>query len=143
MQQVEVERRYSAPPQAVWDVYTNHERWQEWAGIGSSRLESAGQRERNGTGAVRVFGNGPVQAYEEVLEFEPPKRMTYRVLRGGPPMRNHLGEVRFEPDGAGTRVVWSCRFDSAIPGLGAPLRWIVTRVFRTALEGLARHHFPD
>ena len=62
---------------------------------------------------------------------------------GGLPMKNHLGEVVFEPDGDGTLVTWRCRFDSKIPGLGGPLRVIVTRVFRTALDGLARHAFPD
>jgi hypothetical protein len=46
--------------------------------------------------------------------------------------------VVLEPDGAGTRLIWRCRFDPLVPGLGAPLRWIVTRVFERALAGLAR-----
>ena len=42
--------------------------------------------------------------------------MTYRVVRGGIPiMKNHLGEVVLEPDGAGTRLIWRCRFDSRSP----------------------------
>jgi uncharacterized protein YndB with AHSA1/START domain len=143
VQQVEVVRRFNAPPQAVWDVYTDHAGWKTWAGVGGSRLATEGKPERNGTGAVRVLGNGPVRAFEEILDFEPPKRMTYRVVKGGLPMRDHLGEVRFEPDGEGTRVVWSCRFESRIPGLGGLMRRAVTRVFRNALEGLARHSFPD
>jgi uncharacterized protein YndB with AHSA1/START domain len=143
MQRVEVTRRFAAPPQAVWDVYTDHAGWQEWAGVGSSRLSREGEPERNGVGAVRALGPGPLAAYEEVLEFEPPKRMTYRVLRGGIPMRNHLGEVRFEPDGEGTRVVWTCRFESRLPLMGGIFQRIVTRVFRQALDGLAKHAFPD
>ena len=63
--------------------------------------------------------------------------MTYRVVRGGIPLRDHQGEVLFLPDAGGTRVVWRCRFESKIPGLGPLLRVIVTRVFRGALEGLA------
>jgi hypothetical protein len=78
-----------------------------------------------------------------VLEFEPPRRMTYRVVSGGLPMKDHLGEVLFEPDGAGTRVVWRCRFASRIPGLGGLQQRLVTRFFRAALDGLARRHFPD
>jgi uncharacterized protein YndB with AHSA1/START domain len=143
MQRVEVTRRFAAPPQAVWDVYTDHAGWEEWAGVGRSRLSSQGQPERNGVGAVRALGPGPLAAYEEVLEFEPPKRMTYRVLHGGIPVRNHLGEVRFEPDGDGTRVVWTCRFESRVPLMGGVFRRIVTRVFRQALDGLAKHAFPD
>jgi SAM-dependent methyltransferase/uncharacterized protein YndB with AHSA1/START domain len=137
MQHVEVERRFGAPPAQVWQVYTDHAGWSAWAGLGRASLEREGHPERNGSGAVRCFRNGPVAVFEEVLDFEPPKRMTYRVVRGGLPMKDHLGEVVLEPDGAGTRLVWRCRFDSRIPGLGAPLRWLVTRVFERALAGLA------
>jgi hypothetical protein len=46
--------------------------------------------------------------------------------------------VLFEPDGEGTRVTWRCRFDSRIPGLGGLQRLLITRMFRKALDGLAR-----
>lgn len=142
MHRVEVERRFAAPPQAVWDVYTDHAGWSEWSGFQRSWLEVEGTPDRNGTGAVRAFGNGPVRVFEEVREFQPPKRMTYSLLRGGIPLKNHLGEVVFEPDGEGTRVVWRCRFDSGIPGLGPLFRLVITQVFRRALRGLERRHFP-
>jgi uncharacterized protein YndB with AHSA1/START domain len=141
MQKVEVVRSFPAPPQAVWDAYTDHARWSEWAGFPKSWLEVPGQPDRNGTGAVRGFGAGGVKVLEEVLDFEPPKRMTYRLIKGPMPIANHLGEVRFEPEQGGTRVVWGCQFDSKIPGLGGLLRLFITRTFRTALEGLARHSF--
>ncbi len=143
MQQVEVTRHFDAPPEAVWRVYTDHAGWSAWAGFQRSWLEREGSPDPNGTGAVRGFGSGPVRVFEEVLEFEPPKRMTYRIVRGGLPMKNHLGEVRFEPTAGGTRVTWRCRFDSRVPGLGGLQRRLVQRVFRNALDGLARHAFPD
>jgi uncharacterized protein YndB with AHSA1/START domain len=143
MQHIEVTRRFAAPPQAVWDVYTDHAGWRDWAGIGPSELVREGSPQRNGVGAVRALGSRPARALEEVLEFEPPKRMTYRLVGGVPLLRDHLGEVRFEPDGDGTRVVWRCRFESRIPGLGGVLRGFVTRMFRRALDGLARERFPD
>lgn len=142
MQHVEVERRFAAPPAQVWKVYTDHAGWSAWAGLGRARLETEGHPDRNGVGAVRCFTTGGVSVFEEVLSFEPPKRMTYRVVRGGIPiMKDHLGEVLLEPDGAGTRLIWRCRFDSSVPGLGAPMRWLVTRLFRRALEGLAKRGF--
>jgi hypothetical protein len=77
-----------------------------------------------------------------VLSFDPPHAMTYRVVRGGLPIKNHLGEVRFEDDGAGaTLVVWRCRFDSKIPGLGRLFRAIVSKVFRDTLAALARQPY--
>ena len=144
MQQVEVERRFQAPPAQVWQVYTDHAGWSAWAGLGRARLETEGHPDRNGVGAVRCFTTGGLSVFEEVLSFEPPKRMTYRVVRGGIPiMKDHFGEVVLEPDGAGTRLIWRCRFGSKVPGLGAPMRWLVTRLFRRALEGLARRGFAS
>ncbi len=143
MYEVEVRRRFSATPQEVWDVYTDHAGWSAWARIAPSKLIREGAPDRNGTGAVRRLGPGPAAADEEVIDFEPPKRMTYTVIRGLLPIRNHLGEVTFEPDGDGTLVVWRCRFESTLPLVGGLIQKVVTGIFRAALEGLARHRFPD
>ena len=67
MQEVEVIRRFDAPPQAVWDVYTDHARWSEWAGLGRSKLEREGSPDRNGTGALRALGPPILPAREEIL----------------------------------------------------------------------------
>ena len=142
MQHIEVERRFEASPAQVWKVYTDHAGWSTWAGLGRARLETEGHPDRNGVGAVRCFTTSGVSVFEEVLTFEPPKRMTYRVVRGGIPiMKDHLGEVLLEADGAGTRLIWRCRFGSKVPGLGTPMRWLVTRLFRQALAGLAKRGF--
>ncbi len=132
MQHVEETRRYAAAPQTVGDVYTEHARWSEWAGLPGSRLVREGRPDRNGSGAVRAFTG----VREEVLDFEPPKRMTYRVIGGLFPVRDHLGEATFEPDAGGTRVVWRCRFEPRIPGTGGLLRRMVGATFRRALAGL-------
>lgn len=142
MRRVEVRHHFAAPPKAVWDVYTDHARWSEWGGFQKSWLEVEGSHDRNGTGAVRCLGTGPFVAVEEVLDFEPPKRMTYRFVRGPMPFENHLGEALFEPENGGTRLVWRCHFDSKIPGLGWLLERFVTQVFRRSLRGLERHCFP-
>jgi uncharacterized protein YndB with AHSA1/START domain len=141
MQEIEVEHRYAAPPQEVWDVYTDHAGWKGWAGMSHSRLTRTGSPDPNGAGCIREIGSGPGKVLEEVVEFEPPKRMTYRVVGGIAPMRDHLGEVLFEADGDGTRIIWRCRFESSVPGLGWVLRHGVTVFFRSALKGLERVHF--
>lgn len=142
MQRVEVLKRFDAPPERVFAVYCDHAGWSRWAGIQRSWLEREGDTERDGAGAVRGLATGGIAAFEEVLEYEFPKRMTYRVIRGGLPMRDHLGEVLFERDGEGTRVLWRCQFESRVPGLGPVMRWFVTRVFRRALQGLESFAFP-
>ncbi len=148
MQHVEVVRHFDAPLEDVWRVYSDHAGWHRWAGFDRSWLERSGAANPNGRGALRGFASGPVKVFEEIVDFEPPRRMTYRVVRGGLPMKNHLGEVTLSEDGEGTRLVWKCRFESRwpIPGLAPLMRIFVERVFRTALVGLAKHgfdHRPD
>lgn len=141
MQHVEVERIIAAPIEKVWARYTDHVSWSRWAGLGKVVLERDGVPAPNGVGCVRAIGSGPVTVYEEVVSFEPPHRMTYRVVRGGIPMRDHLGEVVMTTCAEGTHIRWRCQFEAGIPGLGRPMRWLVTTVFRRALAGLARERF--
>lgn len=138
MQHVEVIRRVDAAPERTFDLYTDHVSWTRWAGLGTVTLAREGTPPPNGVGCVRVISNAGFRVHEEVLSFDRPRRMTYQVVRGAVPMRNHFGEVAFEPEGEGTRITWRCRFDSKIPGLGRVQRWFITRMFRRALAGLAR-----
>ena len=138
MQYVEVKRVIDAPIDAVWARYTDHVSWTEWAGLGKVTLDRQGDPPPNGVGCVRAISSGGVKVVEEVLSFEPPRRMTYRIVRGGLPIKDHLGEVDFEPHGDRTLVTWRCRFDSKIAGLGGLFRFFITRLFRNALEGLVK-----
>jgi hypothetical protein len=73
---------------------------------------------------------------EEVLEFEAPTRMKYRIVRRGGPIQNHQGEVFFKEEAGGTRVIWRCRFDTW-PGLGWMVRLGIGGFFRYLLRGIA------
>ncbi len=127
MQRVEVVRKFSAAPERVWEVYTEHAGWSKWAGFQKSWLEREGERDRNGTGAIRGFASAGVRVFEEILDFEPPKRMTYRVVRGGLPMREHLGEVCFEAEGDATVVTWRCQFCSWRTSRSSPVAFLILR----------------
>jgi len=139
-----VTRAVDAPRERVWAVYTDHVSWQDWSRIGKVRLEREGTPTANGVGCVRVISSYGVSVHEEILSFDPPSRMTYRVVRGGIPIKNHLGEVVFDEDAVtgATIVRWSCRFDSKIPGLDFLWRWIVEKVFRDTLDSMIRNRFP-
>ena len=143
MEQVEVRRRIAGTPEQVFAAYTDHASWAVWAGVGPARLAREGVPAPNGVGCVRVLGPRLAAVHEEVLSFEAPKRMTYRIAKGLPLLRGHFGEVDFSADGSGTLIVWRCRFESRIPGLGGLLRRAILRTFRGALEGLARQRFPE
>ncbi|MFQ5352735.1 MAG: SRPBCC family protein, partial [Candidatus Binatia bacterium] len=131
-----VERTISASPESVWARYTDHLSWQDWAGLGRVRLDKEGVPSPNGVGCVRVIGSFGVSVFEEVTEFKVPEKMSYRVVKGGLPIKDHLGEVFFRPNGTATLVTWRCRFRSKIPGLGWLFRLIILKVFRDTLEGL-------
>jgi len=138
VQHVEIEKRIAAPRQRTFDTYADHVGWGDWGGLGRVELEREGSPAPNGVGCVRVITTFGLSVWEEVRSFEPPKHMTYSVLKGGLPFREHLGEVHFEEDGDGTRIVWRCRFEPAIPGMGPIFRRIVESVFRRVLDGLER-----
>lgn len=138
MQHVEVRQLIAAPIQVVWDRYTDHVSWTDWAGLGRVRLEREGVPAPNGVGCVREISSFGVKVYEEVLSFDPPRRMTYRIVRGGLPIRDHLGEIVFEPSNGGTLATWRCQFVSRVPGLGGIFQAFITRLFRNALRSLAR-----
>jgi len=142
VQEVVVTKTFAAPRAAVWAAYTDHLAWNDWAHIGKVRLERKGHPSPNGVGCVRVISSGGISVREEVLRFDEPEKMTYRVVRGGLPIKNHLGEVLFDEDGCGNTIVtWRCRFESRIPGLGFVWRAIITKVFRDTLAGLAGRPF--
>ena len=134
---VTVERVFDHPIERVFRRYTDHEGWSDWAGFNKVRLTREGSPDRDGVGAVRAFALAP-GLREEVTLFEPPNRMEYRVVRAPLPMSDHLGEVTFEPQGEGTRLVWRVSFRTATPAIG----WVMTRslrlVFERMLTGLAR-----
>lgn len=136
MENVEVVKTIEAPLEQVWSRYTDHASWTRWAGLGKVRLAKEGVPPPNGVGCVRVFTASGL--HEEVTRFDAPRRMTYRIVKGIVPIKDHLGDVTFEADGNGTRIVWRCQFNSRIPGLGGLFRRFITGIFRRGLDGLEK-----
>lgn len=135
---VEVGRTIGAPIDRVWSVYTDWTGWTSWARLGRVRLSYAGADEKNGVGAVRSISNFGYEIDEEIVAFEPPRRVVYRVVGGAIPIRDHEGEVVLEPEGDRTRVTWRCRFESTLPLIGPVTRWVVERTFAHVLARLAK-----
>jgi uncharacterized protein YndB with AHSA1/START domain len=135
---VEVQRTFAAPPERVWARYTDHASWSAWAGFGPAAVVHPGVPAPNGIGAVRRVGPSILAAEEEVVAFEAPRRMAYRLVRGPVPLRDHLGEVEFRPDGGGTRVVWRVRCTPVVPATGWLLAPALRFIFARVLAGLAR-----
>ncbi len=142
MQRIELTREIPAPPQAVWDVFTAHEDWSNWAGIAEVVLRQEGYPPPNGLGAIRIVRQSGLAVEEEITAFEPPKRMAYR-LTAGAPLRDHHGEVSFEPHESGTRLTWRVEFRPWIPGTGFLVRRALERTLRGVLTRLAAYPFAS
>jgi uncharacterized protein YndB with AHSA1/START domain len=138
---VTVEALIDHPIEEVFLRYTDHAGWSRWAGFGPVRLVREGSPQRDGTGSVRAFSLAP-GLREEVTRFEPPARMEYRVVQGGFPITDHLGEVLFATEGRGTRITWRVSFRSKVPGVGRILSRGLAVVFKRVLTGLAREMGP-
>jgi uncharacterized protein YndB with AHSA1/START domain len=132
---LEVGARSSAPPEVVFEVLADGARWQDWAGptVPRSRWEREGVPPPGGVGAVRRLGRGPFGASEEILAYDPPRRLSYTVL-SGLPVRTYRADVDLEPDGDGTRIRWRATFEPKLPGTGA----LLERFLRLTLGSFAR-----
>ncbi len=140
MRQIQVEGTVAAPRPAVWKVFTDHLGWMRWAGVKEVVLRQQGDPPPNGLGAIRVVRSGGVAVEEEVTGFDPPKRLTYRLVAGFP-VRDHQAEVLFDVCDSGTRLTWRVRFEPWIPFTGGILTRLIRRSLRSTLDRLARVQF--
>ena len=120
-----------APIATVFERITDHEAMASWPGIQSCRLLREGETP-NGLGAVREVKTRGLTLIEEVVQFEPPRRYDYTILRGLPV--EHRGTVTLLDEGSAVRVVWEVRLASRVPFLAE----IVGQQLRNGLaHGLA------
>jgi len=128
----------AAPPEVVWPLVAEVERWKEWSFLTRTFLKQPGSPDPNGVGALRRLAVGPFGSSEEVVAFEPPRHLGY-VARRGMPARNYRADVVLDPEGSGTRITWSGTMDPLVPGTG-PLAVAYARSFvRRFLAGLTRY----
>jgi uncharacterized protein YndB with AHSA1/START domain len=131
-----VERRLDAPPEGVFEIVTDHARYDRFDGIRRSELVRPGDPAPNGVGAVRWIWLGPLRFEEEITGFEPPRLLEYMIRDVKTlPFRHAGGSIRLEPDGGGSRAVWTSSFEIPIPLVGRAM----DRIFmRELARGFAR-----
>ncbi|WP_436771864.1 SRPBCC family protein [Yinghuangia sp. YIM S09857] len=135
----EATARSSAPPEAIWALLADGPNWPTWTPIGAYKLERPGPADRDGLGSIRIFSTkrptGTVHLREEIVEFEPGKRLRY-VVHSGLPVRGYEGTVELFPDSDGTTITWSSVFE-ANPLLGRLVRRSLQGVVEACAKGLA------
>jgi hypothetical protein len=133
-----VEARSDAPVDAVWPLLAEARRWKEWTFLTRSELERQGSPEPEGVGAIRRFSRYGMGSREEVLTWDPPSHLAYAILSGFP-VRNYRADVTLEPDGEGTRILWSATFDKRFPGTARLTEVMLRRMIGGFASGLARY----
>jgi uncharacterized protein YndB with AHSA1/START domain len=123
-------------PEHVWSVLSDHEGMSHWAPGLRAVLKREGTSERNGVGAVRSIGAaGPIPPIvEEIVEFEPGKRLVYKAL-SGVPFKDYFGTVELRPSGTGTEISYTVSVARRLPGVE---KAAATGVAHTLLKMLVR-----
>ena len=106
----------AAPPERVFDLWTDLDRMKEWVGGVTKVTDLTGPLDRPGTRYIVWFG--PMKSPTEVLEVERPHRFRTRfgnwILRG-------VNTTTFEPEGTGTRIVVEMRTEGWVPAITSRL----------------------
>lgn len=132
MLEFDVRAETRAPPEEVWALLTDADRWPEWVPFDEVVHESGQQ-----VGALRRVRSGRVTTRERVVAWEPPRRYAYEIV-SGLPIRDYTAEILMSPGaGRGTRIRWRGSFRAIVPGTGRVLRLLLGRAVSRAAHALA------
>lgn len=84
MRIIDISEETSAEPPTVFALVRDGAVWPTCSPSGSFELESEGETEREGVGAVRVFRTGPYTTREQIVEIVPDRRFSYELPRPKP-----------------------------------------------------------
>ncbi|HEX2313702.1 MAG TPA: SRPBCC family protein [Thermomonospora sp.] len=126
----------AAPPDVLFRHLATAEAWPVWSGLpAAARRVRPGFGVPDGVGSVRRMG----PACEETVAYDPPHHYAYRML-AGLPVDDYRADVTFSPrEDGGTTVRWEARFATRVPGTGAPIRLVMTRILGRFARGVAAH----
>lgn len=129
-------REVAAPPETVFDVLTDHRRYAEMTPLRKSVLEREGEPAPNGVGSIRKLSAVGPPLREETIVYERPSRFSYKLL-SGLPVRDHVGTVSLEPNGAGTKVTYAVKTTATVPVAGGVVVGVVKQAVKQLLGGVA------
>ncbi len=133
-----IEQRSSAPVDTVWPLVSEAGHWKEWTFLTRSEVEREGDPPPDGAGSVRRLTFLGTGSREQVVSWDPPHHLSYTILSGFP-VRNYLADVTLQPDGEGTRILWTATYDEKFRGTGAVTAWFIRGLIGRFARGLARH----
>ena len=133
-----VEAVTRAPVDVVWPLVGEARLWHLWSFLTASGLEREGSPVPDGVGAIRKFTIFGVGSREEVVAWDPPGHLAYRILSGFP-VRNYRADVTLAANGCGTRIEWTGTYDPKWPGTGGVLAAMLRFMMRRFARDLASY----
>ena len=128
MMEIDITTVSSAPRQAVWALLADATSWPRWSAFDEAEVEGPA-----GVGQRRWLRRAGATRCDEVIAFEPHRRLAY-TLHSGLPVREHHAEVTLMPGaGGGTAIRWRAVCRPAVPGTG----WMVRRHLQPAIAEIA------
>ncbi|WP_394221312.1 SRPBCC family protein [Alteromonas gracilis] len=104
---IHVERTINKPIQDVFAIISDHANYSQFKAIEQSNLIKEGTHEKNGLGAVREIISGGANLHEEIVAYEPPYKLGYKVIKSKPvPYDHQLGEITLKEKDGKTHVTW-------------------------------------
>jgi uncharacterized protein YndB with AHSA1/START domain len=132
MATLDFSRTVAAPVETVWEVVADLRGMSNFTRFRRIELEREGDPPPNGLGAIRVMHLLGPPVREEIVAFEPPRRLSYRMLSGAP-VKDHVGTIELEPAGDGTRMSYVLHTTPKVPGSGL----LVVPVMRAVVGGIS------
>lgn len=104
---IHVERTINKPIEEVFAILSDHANYAQFKAIEQSNLLIKGKHETNGLGVVREIISGGSNLHEEIVAYEPPYKLGYKVVKSKPLPYNHqLGEITLKDKDGKTHVTW-------------------------------------
>jgi len=128
------------PPEQVWEVLVDTERWPEW--FGSCKAARSTSDPPDGLGSTRWVHVDLFKVNERIIVWDAPRSWGFTILDANLPVADTVVElVKLEPVADGTQLTYT--FAIALKPWFRPLtrvfKWKFGRLFETSLIGLQPH----
>jgi uncharacterized protein YndB with AHSA1/START domain len=145
---------FDVPIEQVWAVLSDYAGYARFPGVTAARVLKAGHDHPAGVGAMREVSVAGTTFVEEIVEFEPPHMLAYKIVESRPIKIVHdIGRMRLTARGRQTDLDWTTTATVGIPLIGGllayPMRFMIHRTFmqilhwlKDDLERAARAHAP-
>lgn len=120
MFRIKVERTVKKPIDKVFEAISDHASYGLFKAVGTDKLVTEGEEERNGVGALRTVQTGVFKVWERITAFERPIHMQYQIEKSRPiKMQHYKGVIDLKDLGDGTtQVTWVSEGRLVMPLLG-------------------------